>query len=145
MTTSKDSPSRQGLATGSALVCLLIATSLVVSTTRVALRTRRELSLRQQLRQTDLLLDAGVPMAMIRAQASKEYKGEIWRPDATTRYFSPTVEIRNLPSDGTSETRAIEVVAKLSSSPLNNDRESGFVTQRSHQFTLIESKPFESE
>ena len=39
----------------------------------------------------------------------------------------------------------IEVVAKLSSSPLNNDREIGFVTQRSHQFTLIESKPFESE
>ncbi len=61
-----------------ALVCLLIVMSLVGSMLQGAVRARRQLHAQRDLRQTQLLLQAGVDRAAARLRRDAQYTGETW-------------------------------------------------------------------
>jgi hypothetical protein len=61
-----------------ALVCLLIVTSLVGGMLQGALRARRQLHVERDLRQTELLLQAGLERGVFRLTNEDDYRGETW-------------------------------------------------------------------
>jgi type II secretory pathway component PulK len=70
--------SRRGLALVAALVCLLVVMSLIGSMLQSALRSRRQLHAERDLRQTELLLEAGADRAAFRLRSDADYAGETW-------------------------------------------------------------------
>jgi len=124
------------------LICVAIATSLVSATLLSALRARRELRLQRQLRQTELLLAAGLERAVARLHAHPAYPGETWQLDPATLPGYPPGQVRievtpiqteDRPS-GRPERAQIYVVARLSNNKLRG-------TQRSDTLTLDISQP----
>lgn len=61
-----------------ALVCLLVVSGLVAGMIRGALRERRHLRTLRDLRQTELLVEAGVDRAALRLAEQTDYRGETW-------------------------------------------------------------------
>ena len=119
------------------LVCVAIAASLVAATLQSALRARRELRLQRQLRQTELLLTAGLERAVARLRSDAAYRGETWELDPATLPGSPLgrVRIEVTPTQAESsspsrpESHQIHVVARIANSDLHG-------TQRSDTLTL---------
>lgn len=125
--------SRGGAVLVCVLVCLLVATSLVTSMTRNALRFRRDVRAQHQLRQTELLLDAGVLRAARRLQRANDYRGESWRPEgAIDRFDNPQVEIRVESIDG--DSRRVEVAASLGAGGDDGRQYVASRTRRTHVF-----------
>ena len=125
------------------LACLIVTSGLLVNMVQTVLRDRREVRLERQLRQTELLCEAGVMRAADKLQSSSDYDGETWTPDLSpTPWSDATVEIRVTSVEATPGKR-VEVIAKLG-------HESGEVQdsqsmQRSHTFTFQTSDPSPSE
>jgi len=118
------------------IVCLLVSVSIAGATTHAALQWRRSLRMEHQLRQTDLLLDAGILRASKQLRRSKEYQGETWRPDRESIGFeSPLVEIQ-VRSGNDPAIRQVEVVAELGAKQNSQSRIRVPTTRRSHQFTV---------
>lgn len=73
---------------GSVLVCMLACLAVVVgilsATLHTALQTRRAMRTQHHLRQTELLLTAGVKRAVRKLSNSENYDGETWRVDHET-------------------------------------------------------------
>ncbi len=118
------------------LVCMLVASAMVTATTRSALQSRRNVRLQHQMRQTELLLDAGVLRAASQLQLSDDYEGETWRPtNALDRFDNPLVEIRISSGEQKDDSRRVEVIASLGISDdpqkINASR-----TRRTHTFSL---------
>lgn len=107
--------SRQASILVCVLVCLAIATAIVTSTVRSALGARRAMRSQHQLRQTELLLVAGVQRASQQLQADAEFGGETWQlaPRAIPGTSSALVkiEVAQVAGDGS---RRIDVTAQLS-------------------------------
>ena len=123
---------RGGVVLVAAIVCLSVATALVVVTARQSLDARRQGRHERQLRQTEYLLDAGIRRAIAGLRGDTSYAGETWQPVTALPDFevvNVAIEISHGP--GGSEDRRVTVVALLgkSSSP-------GFQTQRSHTFLV---------
>lgn len=126
---------RHGTLVVCVLVCLLVAASLMGAATLNALRTRRSLRLELQMRQTELLLDAGVLRAAKQLQRSDDYQGETWQPSRDRVGFdSPTVTI-DVQREPGSNLVQVQVVAQLGSPPQGLERANPSGTRRSHQFT----------
>jgi hypothetical protein len=124
------------------LVCLLVASTMVTVTTTWALRSRREVRLGHQMRQTELLLDAGVLRAARRLQDSSDYQGESWRPAAAiTRFDNALVEIRVTADEQDSASRRVEVIASLGFSADDVQPIRVPLTRRTHVFRSQPSKP----
>ena len=140
---------RDGVLIICVMVCLLVVSSIIAAATHSALVHRRGMRLEHQMRQTDLLLDAGILRAAQQIAASDDYTGETWRlNEDNIGYPSPLVEIevtqRNNPG-----AREITVVAQLGS-PLSDVKQSNVSqTRRSHVFTVsiaaTESSPSASD
>jgi hypothetical protein len=62
-----------------ALVCLSIVVAVVGSMLQGTLRARRQLHAQRDLRQTELLLQAGVDRALFRLLNNADYRGETWK------------------------------------------------------------------
>jgi len=77
------------------LACMLVATALVVSATKAALQTRREVRTQHQLRQVELVLEAGIQRAARQLQDNTDYRGEIWKPSpaATSDLAQVKIEV----------------------------------------------------
>lgn len=130
------------------LACLVVTSALVVTTVQSALRGRLEARNARQLRQTELLCEAGVMRSVQRLGQSADYTGETWKPKLNQPRFDiafsyekpvfeqPIVEIRVLASPGNQHTRRVEVVARLTSTGNRNGP-----MQRSHTFTTTISAP----
>jgi len=73
-----DRPHRRGAVLVAALVCLLIVMAMLSSMLQGALRARRQLHVERDLRQTELLLQAGVERAVFRLAGESGYRGETW-------------------------------------------------------------------
>ena len=117
------------------LVCLLVASTMVTATTHSALRSRRSVRLEHQMRQTELLLDAGVLRAARQLHASDDYRGETWRPaNAITRFDNALVDIRVTKSDDDPSIRSVEVVASLGTAVDDVQRNKASLTRRTHTF-----------
>ena len=118
------------------LVCLLVASAMVTATTRSALQARRNVRLQRQMRQTELLLDAGVLRAARQLQLSGEYEGETWRPkDALDRFDNPLVEIRISAGEKKDNSSRVEVIAILGI-PDDPQQINATLTRRTHTFSI---------
>lgn len=71
-------PCRSGAVLAAALVCLLIVMGLLAGMLKGALRERRQMRQERDLRQTELLVEAGADRAAIRLAADDSYAGETW-------------------------------------------------------------------
>jgi hypothetical protein len=88
------------------LVCLGIATSIMMVSVRSSLRVRRQMRNETQLEQTRWLLEAGVRRGVNRLREDPGYRGETWQVvPALTAYRDATVEIK-VTRDGASDERA---------------------------------------
>ena len=111
------------------LVCMLVASAMVTATTRSALQARRDIRLQHQMRQTELLLDAGILRAASQIQQSNQYEGETWRPkEALSRFDNPSVEIRISSDEKKDNSRHVEVIASIGTA--NDPEQMGFDEQR---------------
>ncbi len=97
------------------LICLAVTTALITSTVRTALVARRAMRTQHQLRQTELLLAAGVQRAAVQFQAMSDYSGETWKlsPNTIPGIEAAQVRIELTPVDGDSP-REVHVTARLS-------------------------------
>ena len=122
--------SRQASVLVCVLVCLAVATSLITSSVRNALDQRRAMRTQHQLRQTELLLAAGVQRAAGRLHASDDYTGEIWELPAEVISIieSGRVEIE-ITSAARPSLRQVKVTAKASTGPHT-------AIQRSYAFSI---------
>lgn len=124
--------SRRGAVLIVAIVCLSIATAIAIAGVRHALMARRQARLDQQLRQTELLLDAGLRRAIKALSVDPEYQGERWALDPALTGFAgtfeaATVEIKAAAQDDGK--RVFEVIAAIG--PASNP---AYQTKRSHRF-----------
>ena len=72
---------RNGAVVVAALVCLTVVVAVVASMIQGALLARRQLRVQRDLRQTELLLQAGAERAAAKLQQDDAYRGETWRID----------------------------------------------------------------
>jgi hypothetical protein len=136
----KRASTRRGALVVCVLVCLLVAGTVVTATTRLALQSRREVRLNQQLRQTELLLDAGILRAARQLQTSADYKGETWRPtDAISRFDNAQVQIRVAFDELEKDSHLVTVVASLGVAVDNAQQKAASLTRRSHSFRVNSS------
>ncbi len=128
---------RRGTLVVCVVVCLLVATSLAAATTHAALRWRRSLRMQHQMRQTEFLLDAGILRAANQLRRSIDYRGETWRPRASTVGFeSPVVEI-SVTAGEDRQALQVDVVARMGN-PLDDlQRSNPSPTSRSHRFIFM--------
>ncbi|NOY41100.1 MAG: hypothetical protein GXP26_04595 [Planctomycetes bacterium] len=122
--------SRQASVLVCVLVCLAIATALVSSTVRTALDARRAMRTQHQLRQTELLLAAGIQRATRQLKASADYTGETWDLllPMIPNIESAQVKI-DLPPVAEDSSRKVRVTARLSVS-------ANRAIQRSYSFSV---------
>lgn len=73
---------RRGAILVVAMVCLLVVTAIVGAMLHRAIVARRQLHAERNLRQTELLADAGAERALRRVADDAEYRGETWRLSA---------------------------------------------------------------
>lgn len=110
---------RNGLMVLVALVCLLVITSIVGSMIKNAIFTRHELLVERDLRQTELLLQAGANRAATRLATTPDIKGDVWDLPAAAIANNGTgrvtTEITRNPSN---QTLDIRVAAEY---PLDRD------------------------
>lgn len=96
------------------LACMAVVTSLVANTTRMALTTRKAMRSQHQLRQVELLLEAGVARAAKRLSDNPEYTGETWQLSPTTLTCAEQAEVKiSVTPDGEVWPPEVTVVAKL--------------------------------
>ena len=128
---------RRGTLVVCVLVCLLVASSMVVATTQSALRTRRECRTQQQLRQTELLLDAGIRRAIAQLNANEDYEDEEWTPPSISG-LTPLVRIQ---VERESDRPTVQVVASLGIRESSGAFRAATKTQRSLTFQLPTEQP----
>ncbi|QDS86863.1 hypothetical protein EC9_10380 [Rosistilla ulvae] len=102
---------RRGAIAVAMLVCMLIATTLAASTLHSALHSRRETGRMRQLRQTELLLDAGILRAAEKWTRDRTYRGETWRPTNSMPHDGDAVV--KIDVSGDAEAPQVHVVASI--------------------------------
>ena len=117
------------------LVCLLVASAMVTVTTGIALQSRHNLRLQHQMRQTELLLDAGVLRAASQLHRANHYEGETWNPESLIGLENPVVEIRILNDDQSDAAIFVEVIASLGAQDDPKQSRASH-TRRSHTFSF---------
>jgi hypothetical protein len=71
-------PCRRGAVLVAALVCLLIVMAMLGAMLQGTLRSRRQMHVQRDLRQCELLLQAGALRAAFRLANEADYRGETW-------------------------------------------------------------------
>ncbi len=134
---------RPGIVLICMLVCLIVASSLVVATVANAMRGQRETRRRHQAMQTQWLLLAGIDRAVNQIKADPNYQGESWIPKAELPGFAEVkVQITLTPiesengesEDNPSDTVAVNVVAMLFQSDASPAMKIATRTQKSYSF-----------
>lgn len=112
---------RNGVILVCVLSCLVVSSVLVALTVQSSLRGRHEARIQMQLRQTELLCEAGVMRAAAQMASSPDYKGERWEPQLNLEnYRDAIVEIditaaeQDTP-DTDKPAKKVTVIAKLDS------------------------------
>jgi len=123
-------PNRQASILVCVLACMVVATALVVAATRSALQARHEVRTQRQLRQMELVLEAGIQRAARQLSADPQFNGETWTLSESTipGLGSAQVEIE-VSSHGDGLPQQVQVVARL---PATGPP----VVQRSYTFSI---------
>ena len=122
------------------LACMVLTSSLTAATIRAVLLDRRAVRADQQLRQTELLCEAGVMRAARGLQADSDYEGERWTPNLGDSLWPDAVVTISVKRSEEAETRSVQVVASLGS-------EAHFVIpmHRTHVYTIHTPTPSNPE
>jgi hypothetical protein len=137
---SRDNASeRQGTMLVAVLVCLLVVMGMMGTVLQGALRAHRQLHRERDLRQTELLLQAGHDRALSRLESETNYRGETWNLPAETfaNQAAGRVTIEISPAKGQSAPQA-QVVAEY---PLTGESS----IRRTRTFQIPPSRPNEQE
>ncbi|TWT97983.1 hypothetical protein Pla108_21380 [Botrimarina colliarenosi] len=129
MRRSRHSP-RRGAVLIAAIVCLVVAMSILSTMVAGSLTQRQQLASEKNARQVALLVVAGRDRAIARLVDDSEYDGESWRP--TIAKLEATVEVRVA-----RRTDGAATVAVTATFPADGPR----VVRRSQIFTIPASKP----
>ncbi|MEX2316010.1 MAG: hypothetical protein WD669_02590 [Pirellulales bacterium] len=70
---------RRGAVLVAALVCMLVVITILGGMLQGTLRARRQLHTQRDLRQTELLVEAGADRAAFRLARDLDYRGETWK------------------------------------------------------------------
>jgi Na+-transporting NADH:ubiquinone oxidoreductase subunit NqrC len=130
---------RSGAILIAVLGCMLIAISLVFAGVKNLVCARQECKDARLVRQTELLVEAGVTRALDKLRSSSGYQGEVWQPElASVEAWKPTVVIREEQesSEDDSKDRKFTVVAKLQSNAISTQS-----IQKTFQFKVHSSEP----
>jgi len=128
---------RRGLVLVCVIACLIVSSALVALAVQSSLRGRREARLQLQLRQTELLCEAGVMRATKQFEKSESYAGEQWLPELNLENYHDAVveiEVTNVDQDTSQSNKSskkITVIARLDS---YLDRDGPM--QRTHNFIV---------
>lgn len=128
--------SRSGALLVCVLVCLGIATTIVMLSVRSSLQARRQMQHELQLEQTRWLLDAGISRAASQLRQQTDYQGETWQvKPALSSYPEASIAI-SVNTDGIpSQKKSVTVTARLGSDHASGPALSGPI-QRSHTFQI---------
>ena len=74
---------KSGAVLVAALVCMAVVMGIVGGMLHGALRARRQLHVERDMRQVELLLNAGIDRAALKLAADQTYAGETWTVPAT--------------------------------------------------------------
>jgi len=136
---------RRGVVLICTLVCLIVVSTLVMTSVASAVRAQRETVRRHQTMQTEWLLDAGINRAITRIAADDSYEGENWIPAfENSRYAKANVEISVAPAaggDDASNLVSVDVIATLARSVDSAAMEIATRTQKSYTFQVSKSNP----
>jgi type II secretory pathway pseudopilin PulG len=132
---------RKGVILICVIACLAVSSVLVALAVQSSLRGRREARLQLQLRQTELLCEAGVMRAAKQLENSESYLGEQWRPELNLEnYHDAVVDIvvnEQVTEASKQPSKNVTVIAKLDSY-LDQDGP----MQRTHRFVIpIKTQP----
>jgi type II secretory pathway component PulK len=86
-------PSRQGALLIAALACMAVVIAIIGVLFSSSLRTRRQLHAERDLRQVELLVDAGLRRAAAKLSADESYDGETWRIPADQLLHNGAAEV----------------------------------------------------
>lgn len=123
---------RRGLVLTAALVCLVVSMAIIGTMLKAALTARRQLHTERDVRQTELLLQAGFDRAASRLATDSAFAGDTWELSADEIIGRGTARVTTKiePADaGGNPTWKIHVVAEY---PLDRD----FSIQRSQTFAV---------
>ena len=132
-----DASERRGAVLVATLVCLLVVMGMLGTMLQGTLRAHRQLRRERDLRQTELLLQAGSDRAVYRLANETNYRGETWNlpADAIADKGEGRVIIEISPVDGQSARKA-KIVAEY---PLGGETS----IRRSRTFQVLTQKPRE--
>lgn len=117
---STSKPSRQGALLIAALACMAVVIAIIGVLFSSSLRTRRQLHSERDLRQVELLVDAGLRRAVAKLSADESYDGETWRIPADQLLLNGAAEV------------AISIGSPTDSEDSSEDGESVDVTVAAH-------------
>lgn len=134
---SKSQPPRRGALLIVALTCMAIVIAIIGLLFSSSLRTRRQLHAERDLRQVELLVDAGLRRAAVKLSAEESYVGETWRIPADQLLHNGAAEVTiavaspedSEDRDEDGKTVAVTIAARY---PLNVPR----TVQRTRTFTI---------
>ena len=130
------SANRKGAVLVCVIACLAVATVLIALSVQCALRSRREVRLQLQLRQTELLCEAGVMRAALKLRDDSAYTGEVWEPKLESENYhsaSVKIDLQSLADASAADPQSLQV---LVTAKLDSFLDSDGPMQRSHQFTF---------
>lgn len=132
-----DASERCGAVLVATLVCLLVVMGMLGTMLQGTLRAHRQLRRERDLRQTELLLQAGGDRAVYRLANEPNYRGETWNlpADAIADKGEGRIIIEISPADGQSARKA-KVVAEY---PLGGETS----IRRSRTFQVLTQQPRE--
>lgn len=124
---------RNGLVLIAALVCLVVSMAIVGTMLKAAIAARRQLHTERDLRQTELLLQAGFERAAFQLASNTAFSGDTWNladDEIIGRGAGRvTTNIERAANGGRASSWQIHVLAEY---PLGRD----FPIQRSQTFTI---------
>lgn len=99
------------------LVCMGVATSIVLATVQSSVRQRRQMRQELKMEQTQWLLEAGIRRGISRWDDEVAYEGETWAvTPALAKYPNATVKIEVIRDISTGESVQLLVTARCGSS-----------------------------
>ena len=108
---------RRGTVLIAVLVCMGIATTIVLGAVQTSLRQRRQVRQELQMVQTRWLMDAGIGRAIARLQAQATYDGEtLLVSPALEKYSNATVRITVIRKDQPNDQVRLRITAQLGGS-----------------------------
>lgn len=123
---------RGGIVLVCVLVCMGIASTIVLASVQSSLTARRQMRTEIQLEQTRWLLEAGVVRAVQNARADSDYQGETWQvDDAVDEFERARIEITVRRGEPSAETARVDVIAQVS-----QDTPNAKPTRRSRSLTI---------